>query len=59
MDNTLLSDGTRFSVIIDQVKEETQEAVIKLIWFATDYFSPRERPTNYSEVRSALGLKVK
>jgi hypothetical protein len=57
MDNTLLADGTRFSVIIDQVREEAREAVIKLIWFPKDYFSPRERPTNYSEVRSALGLR--
>jgi len=56
MDNTLLADGTRFSVIIDQVKEDAQEAVLKLIWFPKDYFSPRERPTNYSELRRTLGL---
>jgi len=57
IDNTLLADGTRFSVIIDQVIEEKREAVIKLIWFPKDYFSLRERPTNYSELRSALGLR--
>lgn len=58
IDNTLLADGTRFSLVLDQVQvgEEKREAVLKLIWFPKDYFSLRERPINYSEFRSRLGF---
>jgi hypothetical protein len=56
-ENTILADGTRFALIIDQVKEKDQKAVFSLIWFQNDYYSLRERPVNYSRFRSDLGLK--
>jgi hypothetical protein len=59
VDNTLLADGTRFSLVIDRVldKEKSKKAVLKLVWFPKDYFSPRERPVNYTELREKLGLR--
>jgi len=59
IDNTLLADGTRFSLVIDQVKDSTKKAIFKLVWFPQDYFSARERPTNYQQLREKLGLKIK
>jgi hypothetical protein len=57
IDNTLLADGTRFSLVIDRVddKEKPKKVVLKFIWFPKDYFSLRERPTNYTEWKK-LGL---
>jgi hypothetical protein len=56
-ENTILADGTRFALIIDQVAEKDHKAVFSLIWFQNDYFSLRERPINYSKFRDDLGLK--
>lgn len=58
-DNTLLADGTRFSLVIDDVRLPQKRAVLKLVWFSQDYFSARERPTNYREFREKLGLDIK
>jgi hypothetical protein len=61
-DNTLLADGTRFSVFIDQVcrdaQDEPQAARLGLLYFPKDYFASRERPTNYRQLREKLGLDV-
>lgn len=58
-DNTLLADGTRFSLVIDDVRLQQKKAVLKLVWFPQDYFSARERPTNYREFREKLGLNIR
>jgi len=58
-DNTLLADGTRFALVIDQVKPKDKEATLKLVWFPQDYFSERERPTNHRQLREKLGLTLK
>ena len=71
-DNTLLGDGTRFAIVLDQVydmtgrfsdktvaqmaTEATRRAKINIIWFPKDYIAARERPTNYREFRRSLGL---
>jgi len=57
-DNTLLSDGSRFSIVIDEVEPFLHRANLKLIWFPQDYFAAHERPTNYREIRSKLGISV-
>jgi hypothetical protein len=58
-DNTLLADGTRFSLAIDKVDSEKETATIQLVWFPQDYFSARERPTNYRQLREKLGLTLR
>lgn len=74
-DNTLLADGTRFALVLDQVddlvarlSEEEKKGLkvaslprlkVDLIWFPTDYFAARERPTNYRQFREKLGLELK
>ncbi len=74
-DNTLLADGTRFALALDQLddlvtrlsKDEKKAITAKtlprlkvnLIWFPQDYFAARERPTNYRQFREKLGLELK
>lgn len=55
-DNTLLADGTRFSMVLDKVNQEKQIARFKIIWFPKDYIAARERPVNFSEIRNKLGI---
>ncbi len=68
-DNTLLGDGNRFALVLEALGAPTAgsngaapncaagcTAVVKLIWFPKDYFTPRERPINYQEFRSRLGI---
>jgi hypothetical protein len=57
-DNTLLSDGSRFSLVIDEVEPFLNRVKLKLVWFPQDYFAAHERPTNYREIRSKLGISV-
>ncbi|NIT04004.1 hypothetical protein GTO10_03700, partial [Candidatus Saccharibacteria bacterium] len=61
-DNTLLADGNRFAVTIQDlsIDEDLQikTVYLKLIWFPKSYFTPRERPINYAEFREKLGLTV-
>lgn len=57
--NTLLADGTRFSLVIDRVEPYLKRVHLMLIWFPQDYFAAQERPTNYRQFREKLGLKVK
>lgn len=54
-DNTLLADGNRFALVLEGISNET--AMLKVIWFPKAYFTPRERPINYSEIRSKLDLR--
>lgn len=59
-DNTLLADGNRFAMILDKIdiNENTKlkTVMLRLIWFPKNYFTPRERPINYSEFRKKLGI---
>jgi hypothetical protein len=68
-DNTLLGDGNRFALVLEALGAPTAgsngvapncadgcTAVVKLIWFPKDYFTPRERPIDYQEFRSRLGI---
>lgn len=71
-DNTLLADGTRFAIVLDQVydtngrlkndqpQQTTFDAIqrvkMSIVWFPKDYIAARERPTNYREFRRSLGL---
>ncbi len=61
-DNTLLADGNRLAVVLDNMDVDPQTGLgtvtLRLIWFPKNYFTPRERPINYSEFREKLGLKV-
>ena len=62
-DNTQLASGSRYSVFIDKVcgKDGKSAKVVKfrLMWFPEDYFPPRERPSNYRELRQALNLTAR
>ena len=57
-DNTLLPDGNRFAVHLRTVSPEFQKVMIGVLWFPKGYFTPRERPLNYSEVQELLGRKL-
>jgi hypothetical protein len=61
-DNTLLADGNRFAIVLDKIDYnkdlEMKTARLRLIWFPKNYFTLRERPINYNEVREKLGIKV-
>jgi hypothetical protein len=53
-----LPDGSRFSLVIDEVELFLNRVKLKLVWFPQDYFAAHERPTNYREIRSKLGISV-
>jgi len=57
-DNTLLADGNRFAVVLDDMDAVTRTVRLRLIWFPKNYFTPRERPINYGEFRKRLGIKM-
>ncbi len=60
-DNTLLADGNRFAVVLDQFSGPNvpnKSVVFKIIWFPKVYFTPRERPINYTEIREKLGIEA-
>ena len=54
-DNTLLPDGNRFAVYLRTFYNQTVSVTV--MWFPKGYFTPRERPLNYSEVQELLGRK--
>ncbi len=56
-DNTLLPDGNRFAAYLRTFYPELQKVVVAVMWFPKGYFTPRERPLNYSEVQELLGRK--
>jgi hypothetical protein len=71
-DNTLLGDGTRFAIVLDQIyntngrfnddepeqttSDATRRVKLNIVWFPKDYIAARERPTNYREFRRSLRL---
>ncbi|HSQ69126.1 MAG TPA: hypothetical protein VLM41_03505 [Steroidobacteraceae bacterium] len=70
-DNSLLRSGNRFGLYIRQVEQpkETCELPdcdpgqseprwmrLSFIWFPTDFFPPRERPTDFAAIQKALKL---
>ena len=57
-DNTLLPDGNRFAAYLRTVYPQLQKVVVAVMWFPKGYFTPRERPLNYSEVQELLGRKL-
>ena len=52
-DNTVLSDGNRFAIYLRTFYSQTVS--ITVMWFPKGYFTPRERPLNYSEVQQLWG----
>lgn len=55
-DNTLLADGSRYAVFIDDVCPKQKTVKLALLWFPRDYFPARERPANYHDLRARLKL---
>lgn len=49
-DHTLLRDGTRFSLFIDDFDKESNLVMLSLLWFPVDYVSPRERPWSHRQL---------
>lgn len=62
-DNTLLSDGNRYALVIDSIRRDEEPKIrsvaLRLIWFPRNYFTARERPIDYREFRNKLGIGVK
>ena len=70
-DNTLLSDANRYAFVLDDVIEDanftndanrsdsfiTNIALLKVIWFPKNYFTPRERPVDYVKFLEKTDLK--
>jgi hypothetical protein len=52
-DNTVLSDGNRFAIYLRTFYSGTVSVTV--MWFPKGYFTPRERPLNYSEVQQLWG----
>lgn len=57
-DNTLLPDGNRFAMSLDNINMRTDKsAVLRVVWFPKDYFTPRERPLDYRQMLKLVGKK--
>jgi hypothetical protein len=56
-DNTLLSDGNRYAAYLRTFYSDFQTVTVKVMWFPRGYFTPRERPLNYTEVQDLWGRK--
>lgn len=54
-DNTLLPDGNRFAIYLRLISSDPEKLTVVVVWFPKGYFTPRERPLNYSEVQQLLG----
>lgn len=59
-DNTLLPDGNRFAVNLQAVDKRDEKPPrsmrIRILWFPKGYFTQRERPLNFEQVRKLIGL---
>jgi hypothetical protein len=67
-DNTLLRSGNRFGIYLRQIEPSREPCAppacdpttrlmrLSLIWFPRDFIPPRERPTDFGEIRDALKL---
>lgn len=58
-DNTLFPDGNRIALAVSSISVVggLKNASLKLIWFPKDYFTPRERPLDYTEFLKLVGKK--
>jgi hypothetical protein len=56
-DNTMLPDGNRFAFNLAAVDSQEQTAMLKLIWFPKNYYTPRERPLENAEYLKLIGKK--
>lgn len=54
-DNTLLPDGNRFAFSLGAVDPEGKTAMLRLIWFPKNYYTPRERPLENAEYLKLIG----
>jgi hypothetical protein len=57
-DNTLLPDGNRFAAYLRTFYPDLETVRVAVMWFPNGYFTPRERPLNYTEVQELLGRKA-
>ena len=67
-DNTLLRSGNRFGLYVRQIEPSREPCTppgcdpstrlmrVSLIWFPRDFIPPRERPTDFEEIRKSLKL---
>ena len=67
-DNTLLRSGNRFGLYLRQLEPSREPCTppacdpstrlmrLSLIWFPREFIPPRERPTDFEEIRDALNL---
>jgi hypothetical protein len=67
-DNTLLRSGNRFGIYVRQAEPDPSACgpggcsgsrrlmLLSFLWFPRDFFPPRERPTDFAEVRKVLKL---
>lgn len=67
-DNTLLGSGNRFGLYVRQVDPDSKackkigcvsldrEMGLSFMWFPSDFYPPRERPTDFTRVRKALSI---
>lgn len=62
IDNTLLADGNRFAVVLSAVDPPVppgsgllRTAILHVIWFPKNFFTPRERPTDYEKSLQLVG----
>jgi hypothetical protein len=59
-DNAVLPSSNRFAFFIKDVSELDDTGTSKIMrvglrWFPRSYYPPTERPTDYKELRKALG----
>lgn len=63
VDNILLSDGNRISLLLEKVDLDSRQekklkyATVKVVWFPKAFFTPRERPIDFGIVREKLEAK--
>jgi hypothetical protein len=56
-DNLRLPDGNRFAVTMRAVHDDST-MTLKVVWFPKTYFTPRERPMDYSAMAKEIGIHV-
>jgi hypothetical protein len=56
-DNLRLPDGNRFAVTLRAVHSDST-LTLKVVWFPKTYFTPRERPMDYSAMAKDIGIHV-
>ena len=54
-DNFQIDPDHRFAIILHYLDLEQEVVSLKLVWFPKGYFTERERPINYLEIRKRLG----